>query len=456
MFKRANHYLLLIIFTSALALGQAPKSASNSRYEKLPEALKAWIYAEQKLNVRNVDPEKVASLDNFQDKFFAPESGEIFEIKSYWVPEDTLYSFEGSGLNNELRTLFTETREGKKWVRFIVHPESESFYETFLLENAKPAESFFATSTASSRTLLVWSNELEPKAFFAKLSLNKEIGSVVRTIPKGEVSRSLGTNNLLAASKNELPSTFSSMPEVFGIMPKGMERGGSIIRMIPDEVMTGKKKLLPLFSLYAKQADGKTLVEKLSQQSGMKTDAFIKEKVLVPFLEQWVDLIVNHGISMEPHAQNVLIELNEQDQLTGRFFHRDFGGFNVDLEYRSSLGKKMQMPTITSIEKDYHQASHGNSIQQSLDNYFLGGFVYNLDQNDNLRPRNSPSFRDITMNELKRIFKERTGLDMPTKNNAIVFSEISKQIMKARKKHLSQIVKGMELCAQAYRQLASR
>jgi hypothetical protein len=84
---------------------------------------------------------------------------------------------------------------------------------------------------------------------------------------------------------------------------------------------------------------------------------------------------------MEPHAQNVLIEVGPKGQPTGRFFHRDLGGFNVDFTHRAEMKRpEANTPTITTRAEDYHEAHHTDSLASALDAYFQGGFLHNAEK----------------------------------------------------------------------------
>jgi hypothetical protein len=348
---------------------------------ELPRPLERWRLLEQKALSRQVDTTRLLALDNHQEKAYAPESGQTFEVKSYWIDAKRLHAFTGEGLPAELRGQFFRKDRGRDQVRLLVHPESEGFYREFLV-GATPAPSFRATATASSRTLLAWPPGDGDHAFFAKLSLDKEIGGVVRTIPMGEVARSIGLNNVLHQGGASLPASFRFLPEVIGVIPKGMERGGMIIRAIPEDVRSGDMRYMPLFSLYAPRSGGRPpLIARMIETSGLSAPEFVRQKLIRPFVRQWLDLTVKQGIAMEPHAQNVLVEIGRDGLPTGSFLHRDLGGFNIDFKFRKSLSIRTprRLPVLQSMKKDYF-TDKSEKVLRNLETYFQGGFVYNLDQ----------------------------------------------------------------------------
>ena len=377
------------------------------------------MHYEQQLMSRSVDTTKLVALDNHQEQRYAPEAGKTFAVKSYWVDAGKTETFLGQGLSRDLQRLFTRTHKGREQVRLLVHPESEAFYKGFLAGATRGAD-FSASATASSRTLLVWAKGKAARPFFAKVSLDRTIGGVVRTVPRGEIARSIGVNNTLQADRKGLPRSMGFLPEVIGVMPRGMERGGMIIRDIPRDVASGKTRLVPLFSLYAKRPGGKApLLAQMIRDSGMSAEAFVRTKIIRPFARQWLKLAVDRGITMEPHAQNVLLEIRPNGQPTGRFFHRDFGGFNVDFAYRKqrALPAASKLPTVSTVKQDYFTDQHQKSLA-GLDPYFVGGFLYNIDRQlpgwrkagllGRQRGR-TPSCKKVLVQELRSEYRALTG-----------------------------------------------
>lgn len=366
--------LVALFFYASTGLGQ--------EQEKLAPGIQQLIYAEQQLLSRDLNEQRIQSpKQNHQDQKYKPENGNVFAVKSYWVPQSTVLLFESAHLSEELQKIFIKKVDGKNSVLMLVHPESETFFADFLKDKTQGPQ-FWATSTASSRTLMMWPDGHPETAFLGKLSLNKSIGGVVRTIPAGESARSVGTTEVLFLNQDTLPRSFQFMPETLSLIPKGFQRGGMIIREIPADIASGKRKILPLFSLYADRGEEKPLLAEMIERSGEDPRAFVEKRILAPFIKQWTELVLTRGISMEPHAQNVLIGLNSKGLPDGTFTHRDFGGFNMDLgafdELETLTPKKL--PTATNVTEDYHQKHVASSVNQGLETFFENGFVYNLDQ----------------------------------------------------------------------------
>jgi hypothetical protein len=345
------------------------------------DSLSEWIEMEQTRIDRTVDENKIMAPDIAgQAQKYRPESRNWFTVKSIWVPEEELHTaLQDDAIPKDIQKIFVKTENGKRYFRLFIHPESENFYQELIKKHPPVEQAFEATSTASSRTVVMRPKGQESPVFFTKLSLDVELGGVRRTVPAGEVARSVGTSRYLKALEAEQPSNFSAMREVVGISPKGWERGGMIVRLVPDSVIKGDTKLVPLFSLYAKDANGRSLLQDMAEKAGMDPSQFVKKNILEPFYKGWVEWNINGAVTMEAHAQNVLLELDREGKPTGRFVHRDLGGFNIDTN-SPFYKQRAALDVFSTLEKDYHQGAAGAARKQSLYTYFDGGFLHNVDK----------------------------------------------------------------------------
>jgi hypothetical protein len=385
---------------------------------KLPIGIQSWYVYETSYLSREVDTDKLSSpAQNDQDPKFAPEAKEVFDLLGVWVPAKQMLAFESGGLTPELRNEFQRSREGHSEYLFLIHPESKSLYPK-LLNQGFDQENFRAVATASSRSLLVWKTGHESHPFIAKVSLNKMIGYVTRTIKGTETARSVGTSKLLEGAA-DLPANAIFLMEPFSLIPKGLATGGMIVRQFPVEFLDGETQFLPLFALYG--GEGEALLWDLIKRSGKSPHTYIREEIIRPFVQLWAQLAVEEGILMEPHAQNMLMEI-KNGRLTERFAARDFGGFNIDFKFRRKTRKFVpkNLPNFTgNVDKDYFQASHGEMIFMGMYNYFEAGFLYNLEQKLRKGLKNghlsqsefdkNPSLHDLLLTEINSALSQELG-----------------------------------------------
>lgn len=404
---------------------------------RLPAPVQEWYRMETQLLSRQLRPGVFAPIDqNPQNVNFTPESARVFELNGYWIPEQDLKTYE-SVHDPALLGGFHRTRNGKGEILFLVHPESENFYAKLGLEKMD-REVFLAAATASSRSLLVWREAAPEKPLIAKLSLDAVIGTVDRTISGKETAASIGVDRLLG-QMYDLPSTFEYFHEEFGAIPKGMERGGMILRSFPTS-RNLKDILIPFFSLAMTPADGSLpLVLRMAKAAGEDPRHFITEKIIRPFVAQWADLAIEHGVLMEPHGQNILLEVTSGLSPTGRIVHRDFGGFNIDLAYvkKQYLVSTANLPLFSkTIADNYYQDAHLQNMSKSIDVYFGDGVLYSYEKNwpewaqkGWVKDSENFSAKAIMMELLQRELSQRAGYSVFLGDH---FSNLSSIVLKLR------------------------
>jgi hypothetical protein len=377
-FRRLLPFLAFALSILPIAAGAAdPVFRSPSELARLPAPVREWYRTETELLYKEQRPGVFNPLEaNNQADAFKPQAARIFEIQGYWLPASEMQIYS-SGLSPRMRKRFTRIRNGVQEVLFLVHPESERFYAGLGL-SGRPHQTVLAAATASSRSLLVWDEHRPHEPFVGKLSLDAVIGNVERTITGKETAMSVGIDRILSGIR-PLPEDFAFLHEPMSMIPRGMARGGMILRTFPEGA-AASNTLVPLFAL-AKMPPkgGKPYVLVLAEKAGLSPREFITRELIDRFVEQWVTLAVDYGILMEPHGQNLMLELNRRGKFTGRFVHRDFGGFNIDLRHvRDHFGIDAGgLPKFGSdLFTDYYQADHAKNMAKGLYTYFADGGLY--------------------------------------------------------------------------------
>lgn len=403
-------------------MAQLIRARSTGPLAALPARLREWDYCERVLLDRGGDPERVLPDTSDVESRYLPESRRVFRVQAYWVKARDMLCVRAEPLSGSLSEDLFRARSKGNEVLFLVHPAAHSRYKAFLRATAaQRADSpFWGAPTSSTRTLLVWREGLEKNAFFAKLSVASEIGGAIRTLSTEYVSRSIGITRILDGSKESLPASFGYLREVLGFVPKGLDDSGLIIRTIPDDVLLGRVSLVPMFALYAWHPSRRPLLLRLSAAAGLRPRDYIRERLCRPFARQWLDLTIDHGFIPEPHAQNLLLETDAAGRETGRFVHRDFECFYVDLSYRKAAGRFIprDLPTVGSLATTYPRAFRERRLANSIHRYFLGSLLFNIDQMlglwadggvlDGPRPPAGESERTFAR-EIARALHEKTG-----------------------------------------------
>jgi hypothetical protein len=410
----------LFYFALFLNLFSISLMAASHQPDVFPVPLQKARYFEQSLiGIRDTSKDTL-------DPNYQPEQGLIFDVPTYWVDRDLFeIKMDEASFPAELKKIIFRKYNGHDQFLISVHPEGMDYYPN-IIGPAEKGIPFVATASASPRSLItVAKQDGIEVGFYNKLSLNKRLGGNVRLIHKQELARSFFVTQLLSGSKN-LPPDFGYYSEFMVFIPKNADLGGTILRSLPPEVQSGEVTHIPVFALYADQPNGaKPILLQMAEAAGMPVDQFLQEKIQKPFLKQWMTLALDQGISMEPHGQNLLVEVNKAGQLTGRFFHRDFGGFTIDVDFRKSKGLYLPEPsTINGYTAEYNASDVGYGLKTSLDFYFANiidrfGARYEewFRRGWVTRDLKKSDFQASLIRDTERAFSQKTGKQISLTNH---------------------------------------
>lgn len=350
--------------------------------KKLPRGVRRWLDSERERLSRDVDTKLTKGFNptrNFQEPSFRPEEAKVFELEGYWLPAAKLNMLKGAKSESGLESRFERTRNGERQILFIVHPESRAYYAE-LLKESRGQEIFLGTSTASSRSLLVWQEGAESAPFIAKLSLDRQIGNIVRLIDKAEITKSMEVDQVIARASDEFPSDIVFVREVAGIIPAGQTTGGMIIRELSREIIDGRNTSVPFFALYGTSRPKQIpLILEAARKMKQPLIHVVTKDVIQPLARQWV-LMARHGLLMEPHGQNGMIEVDAHNVFTGRFRYRDNGGYSFDFRLRKQLGLFVPATAqkLSAAELADAAIDHAKHHAVSLEKFLEGGFLSQL------------------------------------------------------------------------------
>ena len=176
-----------------------------------------------------------------------------------------------------------------------------------------------------------------------KTDIRKKIGDNIRKIKKEHVDHSLKISRELGDIS--LPEYMGYLPESIGVVyyRESLETGFIIREIIPRPLSYRTRGIIPFFSLFSRDAFHPEdpllldqLIERMCKKKGREFDVFL-DKILAPYLNTWAYLVLERGLIPEIHAQNALLELDEEGEAT-RIICRDLQDFFVDLERRQKKG----------------------------------------------------------------------------------------------------------------------
>ncbi|MBI3180533.1 MAG: hypothetical protein HYZ28_00060 [Myxococcales bacterium] len=377
--------------------------------------LRFWLEAEQGRVTREVDERLIDKGDlEAVDPRFLPEGGRVFRLPSHWVDVRELHLTELGLLRAGLRRRLLRRTSAGKQVLFLTHPLALA--RSRFLQGAEPGPPLYAAATASTRTVLVWSEKGGPPPFFAKLSIAGEFAGASREVSATEAATCVGVSRLLGEVQRGrgLVLLFETMSAV----PRGEETGGFIVRELPPSVLRGGSVLVPWFALTNASRDGgEPMLWAMARRSGAALLRFVGERLFRPFLRAFLESALSEGWVAEVHAQNLLVELDARLGPTGRFFLRDAEGIYADLAFIERIhpsGAKAvrSLPFVRNLADDYEELELTRGLEASLHGYFLGGPIYRLERSAR-PPLGRGAFRRLFFEELKARMRAASGREVP-------------------------------------------
>lgn len=308
--------------------------------QQLSPALRAWLTLERFHLHEPHLYQRTARDPGFDVKYFAQNCG-VLRLPCFRVPRRYLYVIGAVSKNNDTMQFGSDTAVDDS-ILLPIHPSAIDSYREFLqISGARESgERIRAVSTLSTRTVLAWPEASPEQATFIKTSLHSPIFGD-RRVTRIKAGRSVGLSALVHAELDELPATLRYLPETLAFTPRGEPSMGAIVRAVPAEIKAGRAVLAPLFSLIGGSGERVPLLLSILERTGATPLEFMHDVLCAPFAKLWLELAMKHGLLVEAHGQDLLLELSTDLVPRGRFYYRDFEGLQLDWELRRHLGKRM-------------------------------------------------------------------------------------------------------------------
>ncbi len=273
---------------------------------------------------------------------YQPRSGQpSFELVAVSVPKSQVAIFQADPKRSLLE--FYVRPDG---VRFLIHPETwaspeiDHLDELHVLPRSEPIE---VAPTASTRTVLTTETLANAPAHFIKLHYPQRISRFNRRLRRKNIQNSVEVTRDLAHVSCE---KFAYLPDSLGFTyGDGDSAWGFLVRERTPRPFREQRFLIPFFALYGgdlKRPDDPPLLVQLIEKLGAEPQAFVIDEIMIPVLECWAKVVRERGILLESHAQNILLEI-DQNFRPRRIVHRDCDVW-VDGELRKRTG--LEMPFV--------------------------------------------------------------------------------------------------------------
>lgn len=180
--------------------------------------------------------------------------------------------------------------------------------------------------TSSTRTVFVLDEALTPHCLKPHTDLT--ITRWRRHMEARKVAHAVAVTKIFENAKvfSEYPKV-AFYPESIGVVYGGQDSKdwGFIIRQMQSYPPRSESvQMTPLCSLYIGDSENAPILLDLIAKSGMNPREYILKELLLPILEGWAKIYLETGVLLEPHGQNVIVEIDSATQKIQRFAHRDF------------------------------------------------------------------------------------------------------------------------------------
>lgn len=250
-------------------------------------------------------------------------------VLTFDVPLKKADVFQSQFLDKETLDRVLIKKDGERFARFFIvdHDDMElnKIREKYSLKEGR----YFGVWLQSHRTYLIWDTE-NPKsgAFFAKMQIKK-------ANDPAQAELAIVNNDFVEKALKKEGPFISYYPERLGTAVEGKKfsyaniiRGGTLVNGPTKNSVT-----LPLHGFL-----GSPAVKNAASKKGMTVQQWIQSEYL-PKLARWhAELNLKHGIFIEGHTQNTLINMNEDTGEILGFGFRDMYDIMVDPAVRIARG----------------------------------------------------------------------------------------------------------------------
>lgn len=266
-----------------------------------------------------------------------------FDLPTWELPLDALRVWKARPSADLARCAFP----GDGVVRFYVHPQMladrpDDPYLQRTLALGRRCPPALVSPSASTRTLFVHG---DPLTHALKVHFPFRVSRYERRMRGEVIEQAVVVSNALEAWTPRADPGFAFLPEVIGVShpvvesdPERGENWGYLVRdLTPFPRVGDARRLVPGFALYGRDAfDDRIGPLLLDLADDADPAGWTLETILLPIVRHWIACYRDLGFILEPHGQNLLLELDAAGAVT-RLVHRDLS-VGIDMRRRRELG----------------------------------------------------------------------------------------------------------------------
>jgi hypothetical protein len=267
---------------------------------------------------------------------------------------------------------------GTKKTLFCIHPQileenQEDPYVKQTLSIGTLQNSIAVSPSSSTRTLYVIDAKI-PHAI--KVHFPFRVSRYGRRMRDEVLEQTINISRELECGIHRLDDRFAILREVIGVSHRNLqpdssrgENWGYLVRdMKPFPIVDDDRSLIPGFSLYGKDFFDPGQTPLLFDLIGDRDpQEFVLEHIMFPIISHWVQCFQNFGHLLEPHGQNVLLEIGRDGEIE-RIVHRDLA-LGIDMRRR----RELDLPDRNLNEYNRMESNEFHSITYDK---FMGGHFF--------------------------------------------------------------------------------
>ncbi len=305
---------------------------------------------------------------------YRPDGGApSFSLPCFTIPRERMHIYLANP-PGELARIYA----GADHVRFCIHPQvldeqADDPYVVETLRIGKSVEPLRVEPGSSTRTLHVLDHRPDHAV---KVHFPFRISRYGRKMREEVIEQAINVSRELEADIGRLDQRFAFLREVIGVAhqnrhpesPRGENWGYLVRDMRPFPFIDDHRALVPGFALYGRDfytPDKPILLFDLIGSADPLE--FVLENIMLPIIRHWVGCFLHFGYMIEPHGQNVLLEIDKTGTIK-RIVHRDLS-VGIDMRRRRDLN----LPDTGLNAYNRMEADHFLSITYDK---FMGGHFF--------------------------------------------------------------------------------
>jgi hypothetical protein len=289
------------------------------------------------------------------DKDYLPESERYWPIPYVVVPrrgnESLIMCPEE--LSPQVHSI-VYTESSAKHYRFFIHPFGQEkvrqlIPNSWAYVDAERSE-FMARPTSSLRSLVIWRKSGDGDPIMVKVSVFTVAHSQARFVDWDAAAFQLSRRRWLKLIEGKTLASVGmnlldeiaffglrlDRPMIFDASTMGPGQKNcvhilaNVFREFSPDILSGKTKLLSCTSYMSPVRKPASFIETIAAATGTPVLESLERTLISPAMHALEAIANNHGLTLEPHPQNLLIELDANTLPTGKLRFRDYGAVWLD------------------------------------------------------------------------------------------------------------------------------